>query len=192
LRRQASVSEDTESTVRKDAQRKKKEQELANLYEGYYDKIARYIFIHINDRTEAEDLASEVFLKALNSLDSYQERGQPMHSWLFKIAHNLVVDHVRKMSKHQTMSLEELEVEVADTAANPDEIAESCLQTESLAMTLEQLSPPEREVIGLRFFAGLSAIEAGKILGKSPEAVRQMQYRALKSLRKALDKENWK
>jgi RNA polymerase sigma-70 factor (ECF subfamily) len=170
----------------KEAQRKKKEQDLVSLYDGYYDKIALYIFTRIGDRAEAEDLASEVFLKALRSLDSYQERGLPMHSWLFRIAHNLTVDYLRKMSKQRMVSLDM--VEITDTA-NPEEIAETRLQMEKLSVALECLPAPEREVIDLRFFAGLSATEVGKILGKSPGAARQMQCRALRSLRKALDEE---
>lgn len=171
----------------KDAWRKKNEQDLISLFEEYYDKIARYVFIRIGDQGEAEDLASEVFLKALSSLDSYQERGPVTRSWLFRIAHNLAVDYLRKMSKQRMVSLDM--VEIADTAA-PEEIIESRLQTEELAVALKHLSPSEREVIGLRFFTGLSANEVGKILGKNPGAVRQMQYRALRSLRQAVDEES--
>src|SRR3989304_8582699 len=73
--------------------------ELASLYEEYYDRIARYACVHIGDRCDAEDLAGDVFLKALKSLDSYEERGVPMQAWLFRIAHNLVVDYLRKKTK---------------------------------------------------------------------------------------------
>jgi RNA polymerase sigma-70 factor (ECF subfamily) len=173
--------------VEKEAERKKKEEALASLYEECYDKIARYIFIRIGNQQEAEDLASEVFLKALQSVDSYQERGLPMKSWLFKIAHNLVVDYLRKMSKRKVVRLDE--VEIADTA-NPEEIAESRLRVEKLSAALKHLSPTQREVIGLRFFSGLTSIEAGKILGKSPGAVRETQSLALRLLRKELGGEN--
>lgn len=170
----------------KEAERRKSEEALAGLYEEYYDKIARYIFIHIGDQPEAEDLASEVFLRALRSLDSYQERGQPMQAWLFRIAHNLAVDYLRKISRRKVVPLDG--VEIADTAST-EEIAESRLQAEKLSEALKQLSPAQREVIGLRFFAGLTSIEAGKILGKKPGAVREMQSLALKSLRKVLGRE---
>ncbi len=173
----------------KDIPRKKREEDLVRLYDGYYDKIAYYIFIRIGDRAEAEDLASEVFLKALKSLDSYEERGLPMHSWLFRIAHNLVVDHLRKVSKQRTVSLDTVEIPDTD---DPEEATEYHLKMEKLAVTLKHLSPPERELINLRFFAELSSAEVGEILGKSPQAVRQMQFRALRSLRKMLDKEGYK
>jgi RNA polymerase sigma-70 factor (ECF subfamily) len=74
------------------------EERLAALYEEYYDKIARYIYTRIGDKSESEDLASEVFLKALKSIKTYRDTGPPMQAWLFKIAHNLVVDHLRRVS----------------------------------------------------------------------------------------------
>lgn len=171
----------------KEAEKKRREETLASLYDVYYDKIARYVFVRIGDQQEAEDLASEVFVKALGALGSYQERGLPMQAWLFKIAHNLVVDHLRKMSKRKAASLDEVR---AFDKANLEEVAESRLQVERLGKALKCLSPAQREVLGLRFFGGLTSIEAGKILGKSPGAVREMQSSALKSLRKALDEES--
>ena len=94
--------------------RKYNEAKLASLYEEYYDKIARYAYVHTGDRTEAEDIAGEVFLKALESLKSYKERGIPMQAWLFRIAHNLVVDHLRKMAKRKTVSIDTVQI-VSDT-----------------------------------------------------------------------------
>ena len=88
--------------------RRDKEAELSSLYEEYYGRIARYAFTRIGDRAEAEDLAGEVFLKALQSLESYEGRGIPMQAWLFKIAHNLVVDHLRKMAKLRFLSGQEV------------------------------------------------------------------------------------
>ena len=171
----------------KEAERTRREETLASLYDVCYDKIARYIFVRIGDQQEAEDLASEVFLKALGALDSYQERGLPMQAWLFKIAHNLVVDQLRKRSKRKAVPLDE--VKAFDTAS-PEEVAESRLQVERLGEALRRLSPAQCEVLGLRFFGGLTSIETGKILGKSAGAVREMQSLALKLLRKALDEES--
>ena len=159
------------------------ETELASLYEEYYDKIARYIFIRIGDRTEAEDLASEVFLRALRSLGSYRSQSERMRAWLFRIAHNLVVDHLRKMSKRRGESLDGMEI--------PDEfcleeVVERNSQIEILSRALERLTPAQREVIGLRFFAGLSSAEVGTILGKSGGAVREMQRAGLVTLRRLM------
>jgi RNA polymerase sigma-70 factor (ECF subfamily) len=111
----------TGSEDRKTEALRQNEAKIASLYEEYYGKIARYAYAHIGNRTEAEDIAGEVFLKALESLRSYRERGIPMQAWLFRIAHNLVVDHLRKTAKHKTVPIDTVPVE-ADT--DPAKVAE--------------------------------------------------------------------
>jgi len=169
--------------VKRSKEKGKREEALVSLYDQYYDKIVRYIYTSIRNRDEAENMASEVFLKALQSLDSYRERGLPMKAWIFKIAHNLLVDYIRSVSKRKLVSIDK--VEITDPT-DPAKITEKQLQMEELFKALKDLSPAQSEVIGLRFFAGLTSIEAGKILGKSPGAVREMQSMALKSLRNIL------
>lgn len=156
---------------------------LTGLYEEYYDKIARYIFVRIGDQTEAEDLASEVFLRALKSLDSYRGRAEQMPAWLFQIARNLVVDHLRKMSKRKTVPLDVTEVPGGPVV---EDIVERKMQLERLSQALKQLTPAQQEVIGLRFFAGLTSADVGQILGKSAGAVREMQRAAVETLRKLI------
>ena len=163
--------------------RKSKEAALAALYDDYYDKIVWYIFARIGDRAESEDLAGEAFLKALRSLDSYKERGIPMHAWLFKIAHNLIVDHLRRGAKRKTVPIDK--VEVAEVS-NPQAIAESNMEQARLASALDQLTPAQRQVIELRFFGGLTSEDAGRILNKRSGAVREMQSAAISRLRKLL------
>ncbi len=164
-------------------ERRRKEELLASLYEEYYAKIARYIFIRIGNQAVAEDLAGEVFLKALESLDSYRERGAPMQAWLFKIAHNQMVDYLRKVSKQKTVPLDTMEI---PDKVNLEETVERRWQLEKLSQALQHLTPAQREVIGLRFFAGLTSTEVGKILGKNSGTVREMQSAAVKSLRKLM------
>lgn len=167
------------------AETKSAEVSLASLYEEYYDRIVRYIFVRINDQSEAENLGGDVFLRALQSLDSYRGRKEHMRAWLFKIAHNLVVDYVRKMSKRKHVSIDELVVGIPDRL-NIEEMMEKKLEVERLSKALKQLTPAQREVIGLRFFAGLSSAEVGKMLGKSSGAVREMQRAAIEALRKQM------
>lgn len=168
---------------RKIEARKHNEAKLASLYEEYYGKIARYAFFHIGSRTEAEDIAGDVFLRALESLKSYQERGIPMQAWLFRIAHNLVVDHLRKTAKRWIVPLDTVQVEADD---NPATVAEKNIELERVAKAMEQLTPEQREVIVLRFFGGLTSKEAGSILNKSDGAIREMQRAAIEKLRKLL------
>jgi RNA polymerase sigma-70 factor (ECF subfamily) len=163
--------------------RYEREAELAGLYEVYYDKIAHYAFVRVGDREAAQDLAGDVFLKALESLDSYRERGIHMQSWLFTIAHNLVVDHLRKATRHRIVPLE------GDFIANsedPAAAAERKLEMGRVAAAMDQLTSAQREVVMLRFFGGLSSAEVGGVLKKREGAVREMQRSALEKLRHLL------
>ncbi len=168
---------------RKTETRRANEARLVSLYEEYYDKITRYAYVRISDRTEAEDIAEEVFLKALQSLKSYEERGIPMQAWLFRIAHNLVVDHLRKTTKRRTVPIETVQVE---TDENPVTTAEKNIEVERVTKAMEQLTKEQREVLGLRFFGGLTSKETGNILNKRDGTVREMQRAAMEKLRKLL------
>jgi RNA polymerase sigma-70 factor (ECF subfamily) len=165
------------------ASQKQKESALAALYEEYYDRIARYIFVRTGDRSEAENLAGEVFLKALQSLGSYKERGVPMQAWLFKIAHNLVVDHFRKTAKRKTVPIDDLQVA---SDMDPQEAAEASIEAARVTRALDQLTPAQRQVIELRFFGELSSEEAGQVMKKGAGAVRELQSAAIRALRKLL------
>jgi len=163
------------------------ESALASLYEAYFDKIARYAYYRIGDRNEAEDIAGEVFLKALESLKSYKERGVPMQAWLYRIAHNLVIDYYRKMQKRKTVPIDDVEIE---GGISPVAIAERNIDLERVKKAMERLTHEQREVLGLRFFGGLSSREAGHVLNKSDGAVREMQRAAIEKLRNILSTED--
>jgi RNA polymerase sigma-70 factor (ECF subfamily) len=160
------------------------EERLVALYEECYDRIARYVYTHIGDKSEAEDIASEVFLKALKSIKTYRNTGPPMQAWLFKIAHNLVVDHLRKVSRIKTVPIDT--VEIID---NQDILAvvNRNLEMEKVGAAMIQLTEEQQEVLRLRFFGGLTSKEAGDILNKSGGAVREMQRAALEKLRQILN-----
>ena len=168
-------------------ERSRKEATLATLYDEYYDKIARYIFVRIRNRAEAEDLAGEVFFKALQSLNSYKERGIPMRAWLFRIAHNLVVDYIRQAAKLKIVPIDTV---VVTAESDPQSIAEINMRRARLAKALGQLTPAQRQVIELRFFGGLTSEEAGQVLNKSSGAVREMQSAAIRQLRKLMYEES--
>ena len=156
---------------------------LAALYDEYYGKIARYAYVRIGDKCEAEDMAGEVFLKALQSLKSYEEREVPMQAWLFRIAHNLVVDHLRKKSKRQTVPIDESHL---DAGPDPEKLAERNIEMERVKKAMEQLTKEQQEVLGLRFFGEFTSKETANILNKTDGAVREMQRAAISKLRKIL------
>ncbi len=165
-------------------EQREKENRLASLYDEYFDRIAHYIYVRIGDRNEAEDLAGDVFVKALESLKSYKERGIPMQAWLFRIAHNALVDHLRKKGRVTTVSIEGVTIM---TREDPVAAAEKNIEMEKVNEAMQKLTPEQREVVQLRFFGGLSSKEVGAILQKSDGAVREMQRAAVERLRTLLD-----
>jgi len=162
---------------------KQKEARLTSLFDEYFDRIARYAYARIGDQREAEDIASDVFIKALKSLGTFEERGLPMGAWLFKIAHNLVVDYYRRNSQMKKVELEKVEIE---SQSNPAMDAERKLEIERVHLAMINLTEEQREIIRLRFYGGLSSAEVGAMLGKSDGAVREAQSAALKRLRMKL------
>jgi len=157
-----------------------REERLAALFDSCYPRLARYAYARTGDHTEAEDIASEVFVRALESLGSYQERGLPMEAWLFRIAHNLVVDRLRRSNRFD--SLDEVPEEQGDTP-DPAHIAEERILMRDVRAAMARLTPQQRDVLSLRFFAGLDSSEVAGVLHKSRGSVREMQRAAIEKLR---------
>lgn len=153
------------------------------LYEAHFNKIYRYIMLRVRNQEEAEDLTQQVFLKSWESIGSYKWKGVPFSSWLFRIAHNQVVDHQRKMNKERSLPLEEAETKSGD---DPVKQTEQKMKLEQLAKACEQLTDAQQEVISLRFAGGLSVAETAKAVNRSEGAVKVMQHDALVKLRKIL------
>ena len=164
-------------------EQREKENRLASLYDEYFNKIASYIYVRIGDKNEAENLAGEVFLKALESLKSYKERGIPMQAWLYRIAHNVSVDHLRKRGRTTIVPIDDVLVESRE---DPVEMAEKNIEMERVSKAMQKLTPEQREVVRLRFFGDLSSKEVGTILRKSDGAVREMQRASIEKLRRLL------
>jgi RNA polymerase sigma-70 factor (ECF subfamily) len=173
--------QDEESLIRRAQQRD--QVALTQLYEENFDKIYRYIVLKIGDRTEAEDLTQLVFLNALKSISSYRFKGMPFSSWLYRIAHNQVVDYLRKKSRRATVPLDET---IAAGKEDPGQITEKKLEIEELALAAKQLTAAQQEVISLRFTADMSIAEVAKTMGRSVGAVKALQHSAIVALRKVL------
>jgi len=154
---------------------------LAELFETHYERVVRYIAVRVGHREQAEEMASEVFLKALEKVDSFQWRGIPMQAWLFRIAHNLAVDHLRAMSLRKSAPIEEAAF-VAARDNTESEVLQT-LQREELLRAMDSLTPAQREVVSLRFFGGLTSAETAEVVHRSNGAVRELQSSALKTLR---------
>ena len=159
---------------------------FAELYERYFPRIYRYIALKIGDRHEAEDMAQQVFLKALKSISSFKWQDVPFSAWLYRIAHNQVVDHLRQKSRRPTTQLEEAMEQFSDDSDNPQKTTEIRMDIESLMQALKKLTPAQREVIALRFTSDLPIAEVAHIMGKSEGAVKAMQHSAVLALRRIM------
>jgi RNA polymerase sigma-70 factor (ECF subfamily) len=157
---------------------------FARLYECYYQDIYNYIYFRVPDVSQAEDLTSEVFIKALESIDSFTFRGFPFSSWLFRIARNLMVDYFRGHPEPVDLPLEE---ETLPAERGPSDIFERKLTQQRLARALSNLTEDQQQVVILRFVDGLSNMEVAQVLGKSEGAIKSLQYRALGSLNRFLE-----
>jgi len=163
------------------------QQAFTELYEAYFEKIYRYIVLKIGDRTEAEDMTQQVFLNALKSISSYKWKGTPFSAWLYRIAHNQVVDYFRRKSKRPTTSLDDsLSISNGKRESNPQSITEHSFDIEQLLSATGKLTEAQREVISLRFSSELPTAEVAKIMGKSQGAIKALQHSAILALRKTL------
>ena len=170
-----------ESLIRRAQQRD--QVALTQLYEENFDKIYRYIVFKIGDRTEAEDMTQQVFLNAIQSISSYNWKGMPFSSWLYRIAHNQIVDHLRKKSRRITVPLDE---SISASDADPRHVAEQKIEIEEICAAAKGLTRAQQEVISLRFGGELSVAEVAKAMGKSEGAVKALQHSAIAALRKVL------
>ncbi len=155
------------------------------LYDRHRESIFRYLWIRSDDRQLAEDLTGDVFMRMLDALPRYQQKGLPFRAWLYRIAHNLLIDHFRKLNRQTTVSLEA--AEKLGTDDEPGQTVEQLQVTEHLQAALMNLESSQSEVITLRFLAGLSLQETALTLGKTEAAIKALQYRGLHGLRRALE-----
>ena len=159
----------------------------AGLYEVFYDKIYRYVMFKTGNVSDAEDITEEVFLRMLESIDSFKWQGFPFSSWLFRIAHNLVVDHYRKKGRQKTTPLEDASTKVGAITYDVDTQLDVELSMTQVYEAMEGLTKLQKEVLSLRFAAGLSVLETAESLGKKENAVKALQHAAIKKLRGLLN-----
>lgn len=164
------------------AQRGDKEA-FTQLYESHFDKIYRYVVLMIGNKTEAEDVTQQVFLKALQSIPSFKWKGIPFSAWLFRIAHNQAVDHLRRKTKRASVPLNESLVSSGDS---PHSATERKIDIEQLLAATRRLTEAQREVISLRFSSELSIAQVARIMGKSEGAVKALQHSAIVALRRTM------
>ena len=154
---------------------------FGDLYGVYLDRIYRYVFYQVKDKMTAEDVTEEVFLKAWKAIKSCRGKERTFSSWLYRIAHNNVIDIFRGQQKRWTVDMET----VAELNQPAVEI-ETELDHQEILNSLTDLPPNQRQVIILKFIEGLDNLEIERIIGKSQGAIRVLQTRALAKLREKL------
>lgn len=159
------------------------------LYEQYYVPVFRYVYFQVRNREEAEDLAQTVFFKVYRSLADFQEKASPL-GYFFTVARNAVIDHWRKKKEITLEDTQEVFINIPSNERNPREAAEDKESSEKIHRAMEHLTPIQKEVITLKFLNELSNREIAGLLGKTEEAIRQLQFRALKVLRAHFNEED--
>ena len=162
---------------------KRDPQAFAELYNAYVDKIYKYIFYKVGSSEDAEDLCEQVFLKAWEAIGRYTWCGYPFSSWLYKLAHNLVVDHYR--TRKEATPLNSILATPAEPA-DPHNMYARTLDADEIAGAIVQLTPEQRQVISLKFIEGYDNSEIALMMNRKESAIRALQYRALRSLQAIL------
>lgn len=152
------------------------------LYLGLNEQIYRFIWSRVHDPALADDLTGEVFLRMVARLPTYQDRALPFRAWLYRITRNLVIDNYRRNQNKETVPLESIAEDLA-VVETPESTAELRLTFERAQKALESLAPEQREVVELRFMAGLTLKEVALAVDKSVQAVKGLQHRGLTALR---------
>ncbi len=160
---------------------------LEELYLIHFDRIYSYLHVSVGNRHDAEDLTTQTFLKMLEKIGSFRWRSAPFSAWLFRIAHNLAMDHFRSRRRWQP------EEEVPEPPGSEEPSAElEAMQTigrESMLRLIDRLSPEQQQVLTLKFVFNLPNAEVAAILDKTEGAIKSLQHRALVSLQKQIHRQ---
>jgi RNA polymerase sigma-70 factor, ECF subfamily len=155
---------------------------LEELYLLHFDRIYSYLHMSVGSRHDAEDLTTQTFVKMLEAIGRFQWRSVPFSAWLFRIAHNLAMDHFRANRRWQPE--DDLPEGLHGEESSAEEQALASLSETSMLALIDRLSPEQRQVLTLKFVFRFSNAEAAAILEKSEGAVKSLQHRALASLQK--------
>src|SRR5436309_11953248 len=157
---------------------------LEELYLPPFDRIYSYLHMSVGNRHDAEDLTTQVFLKMLESIRKFRWRSAPFSAWLFRIAHNLAMDHFRANKRWQPE--EEVPEPDPGEASAAEEEAFQSIGRQSMLELIQKLSHEQQQVLTLKFVFNFSNAEAATILDKTEGAIKSLQHRALASLQRQI------
>ena len=166
------------------------QQAMGALYDAYLPRVYRYCLARVGNQADAEDLAEEVFLKVIGAIERFEWRTlggsgrSPFAAWLFRIAHNHVASHHRRAATRGTPA--ELSEGIRDERRGPLELAETKLAIAEAFDAVRELPDAQREVVLLRFGAGLTVAETAEVLGKQQTNVKVLQHKGVQRLKRML------
>jgi RNA polymerase sigma-70 factor (ECF subfamily) len=154
------------------------------IYELYVDAVYRFMYYRTKNQAVAEDLTAEVFAQMIQSIHRYEDRGLPFGAWLFSIARARLVDYIRKQKRREILHLDDL---LPISNPRQETSPEQVLDEARFVSLLRPLTEQQREIIILRFVGELSNAEIAEVVGSNANAVKQMMYRAIRRLRRAME-----
>lgn len=175
---------DDEEKLIQDAVKEGDSSAFGKLYDHYQPMIYRFVLIKVSRREEAEDITHQVFFQAWQSIRTYQHRGYPFGSWLYRIARNQVIDHYR--SQKDDVSLEAADLEDASHQVSQPDIS-SKMDMERVMAAIHNLKPEYQDAIILRFVEDLSIRETAHAMEKTEGAIKLIQHRAIEELKKNIN-----
>lgn len=158
---------------------------FGELYDLFVERVYRYLYFRTGSHPEAEDLTEQVFLKAWEAIGRYRWQGRPFLAWLYRLAHNAHIDHVRSQKPTTSLNNDDHPVELPSSAAAVE--LSRALDADLLARALGELTPDQQQVIVMKFLEGLDNEQIAQNLAKREGAIRALQMRALMSLRRVLE-----
>lgn len=164
------------------------ESALSELYDRYEAKIYSYIYRRTGERTLAEDLTAQVFLKMLEAIRKDTAWHSSFSGWLYRIAHNSIVDYYRRRDRSKNVPIDDVPV-LLDENDSPVQAAEKQFDADRLRSAVGRLTSDQAEVVSLRFLEGYSINEVATLMDKTEGAIKALQYRAVATLRQLLENE---
>ena len=161
------------------------------LYERYSTRVYSYAYVKLGDPDEAADVTQQVFLKVLEKLDGFQWHGAGFAAWLFRIAHNQIVDTQRRNARRQHLPIDAAGSMLSGDSTDPAKYAEGRDFLDRVRHAMLQLSELQVQVVTLRYAAELSNTEIAEVMSKTPNAVNSLHYEALKKLGTVLTAEGY-
>lgn len=157
------------------------------LYSEHHLPIFRYVFVRTRNASVSEDITADVFLEAVRGIHRYQQRGVPFRAWLYRIAHNLTVDHHKSTIRRG----ESVERDAVAALRDPGDVSLRVAERDALDGAMRLLTPEQQQVVILRFIEGLSLEEVAAVTRRPKGSVKSMQHRALRRLRAILEEDSY-